>query len=313
MAWWKKSKRSEEPQRRRLNASERANQIQDEKRGQQLFRRNRTLVGSLSPLVGSASELSGDLRSPRAHVHHLTAHRRMLTSLLFVVTAGIMLFGLLVYEFTAKVEVAPTAGVAIDQKRYQQVLDDYFAFHPFERLRFLLNETDLTAFLSRTVPEVERVRANGSAGFGASQFVMTFREPVVGWQIRDTNYYVDDKGIPFQVNYYDSPAVKIVDNSGVPQTTGTAVASGRFLRFVGRAVIQAKANGLTVSQAIIPANTTHEIEIMLEGRKFPIKLSLDRPVGEQVEDMQRAVSYFDTHSITPTYIDVRVSGKAYYK
>jgi hypothetical protein len=307
------NKRNEAPRRRQLTTNQAADQ-KAERAGKALFRRNRTLVGSLSASVGSASELQGDLRSPRAHVHHLTAHRRRLTSILFAVVASAGVLVWLLYEFTAGIAVSPNmSSIIIDQDRYKNAINDYLGQHPVERLRFVLNEDQLTNYLHQTLPEVETATVTGSAGFATSQFKVTFRQPIAGWLIGSKQYYVDKYGVAFQQNYFDQPSVKIIDQSGVPQTTGTAVASGRFLRFVGRTVDLARASGLTVEQAIIPTGTTRQVEVKVTGRTYPIKLSLDRPVGEQVEDMQRAIAYFDSKQQSPQYIDVRVSGKAFYR
>ncbi len=308
-----RKKSDQQPGRRRVNAERIAEQRQDEQRGRAMFRRNRTLVGSLSPQVGSASELTGDLRSPRAHAHHLTAHRRMLGTIFIVVFGTICFLTWLLYEFTASVHVSPTGGVAISDNRYDKAINEYLMEHPLERLRVLLNEGSLTEYLARVTPEVQSVHNGGSAGFATSQFDLTFRRPVVGWLIGSNQYYVDETGVSFQTNYFDQPAVRIVDKSGVPQTAGTTVASSRFLRFVGQTITLAKAAGLTVTQATIPTNTTHQIAVNISGHDYPIKLSLDRPVGEQVEDMQHAIAYFDERNERPQYVDLRVSNKAYYK
>lgn len=310
---WRK-KKAEIPRRRQVDASRVDSQKQEERAGKALFKRNRTLVGSLSSSVNSVNELGGDLRSPRTHVHHLSAHRRKLSSMLFTVLiiAGSLVW--LLYEFTAFTHVSPSdSSIAINQQRYQRAINEYLASRPGERLRMLLNEQELTQYLSQATPEVGAVHVKGAAGIATSQIDIDFRRPVAGWLINSKQHYVDKDGMSFQTNYYERPTVRIVDQSGVPQTTGTTVASSRFLRFVGRAVELARGSGLTVEQALIPLGTTRQIELRLAQRSYPIKLSLDRPVGEQVEDMQRAVAYFDTRGIKPQYIDVRVSGKAYYK
>lgn len=310
--WIKKG--SDQPRRRQIDAAQRASQRESESAGRTLFRRNRTLVGSSSASVSSASELSGDLRSPRAHVHHLTAHRRRLSSILFgvVIITGLLLW--LIYEFTANIHVSSAnGGGAIDQVRYQQAIDSYFGIHPIERLRFALNEQQLTAHVSQQVPEVAAISSKGAAGFATGQFDIDFREPIASWLIGSQQYYVDRDGVSFRRNYFDPPHVRIIDQSGIPQAAGTAVASSRFLNFVGRTVDIAKTNGLIIEQAIIPASTTRQIELKVTGHTYPIKLSLDRPVGEQVEDMKNAIAYFDSKKVNPQYIDVRVSGKAFYQ
>lgn len=306
---WKKQK---ELPRRRLVSDD---QTRHEKRqSTTLFKRNRTLTGTSSATVTSANELSGDLRSPRVHVHHLTAHRRRLSTILTMVLIASALLTWLLYEFTATVNVAPTDSSAlIQQDRYRKVIDDYFAVHPIERLRFLTNNEQLSMYVARHAPEVQSIAVTGSSGFASSQFDLTLREPTVSWLIGNTQYYVDSTGVAFQINYFDAPTVKIIDRSGVPQTAGTTIASSRFLSFVGRAVAVAKDFGLTIEQAVLPPESTRQIELKAVGHPYAVKVSLDRPVGEQIEDMQRSIAYFDSKKLTPKYIDVRVSGRAFYQ
>ncbi len=309
---WKKQ--NDQPRRRQLSQERIAEDRHQGDAGRQLFRRNRTLTGSRSASVSSAAELDADLRSPRAHVHHLVAHRRRLGSILAFVVLSIAFLLWLLYEFTAFVHVSPAdSSIVLQQNRYDKIIDEYLAIHPIERLRLLTNNTNLEAYVKRQAPEVAALRTTGAAGFATGQFQVSLRHPVAGWLLGDQQYFVDDTGIAFQNNYFEQPAVKISDESGVPQTAGSAVASTRFLQFVGRSVAAAHEYGLTVEQATIPSGTTRQVELRVTGHGYPIKLSLDRPVVEQIEDMQRAIAYMDRKQMTPQYIDVRVSGKAYYK
>ena len=141
---------------------------------------------------------------------------------------------------------------------------------------------------------------------------MAMRQPIASWVLTGKQYFVDGEGIPFEKNYYETPVVSVIDQSGIQQTPGTAVASSRFLAFVGRVVSEAGKYSLVVEQAVIPAGTTRQLEVKVQGRGYPIKLSLDRPAGEQVEDMKNALGYFDARQ-APQYVDVRVSGRAYYR
>ena len=312
MMRWKK--KNDQPRRRQLSQERIAEERRQSNAGKQLFQRNRTLTGSRSAVVSSAAELDADLRSPRAHVHHLVAHRRRLGSVLAFVVLSIAVLVWLLYEFTAFVHVSPAdSSVVLQQGRYDKIINDYLAIHPIERLRLLTKDNELDAYMKRQAPEVAELHSTGAAGFATGQFQVTMRKPIAGWLIGNNQYFVDDTGIAFQVNYFEQPAVRISDQSGVPQTAGSAVASTRFLQFVGRAVAIARDYGMTVEQAIIPSGTTRQVELHVAGHSYPVKLSLDRPVAEQVEDMQHAIAYMDSKQLTPQYIDVRVSGKAYYK
>lgn len=283
-----------------------------------IFSRNRTLVGSMSHSVASASESSSNLRSPRAHAHHLTFRRRRLLTVLsyVIVTVGVLTWFL--YEFTAHIDIeasssATVSSITVDSTRYQRAIGDYLNSHPFERLRPLMKTKELTNFVSSITPEVKRVSTRGSSGLASTRLEIQFRKPVAGWVINGKQYYVDKDGVSFQLNYFERPSVKIVDNSGVSQTSGSTVISGRFLRFVGRTVEIARGLGVNVEQAIIPSGTTRQVDVRVLGHNYPIKLSLDRSVGEQVEDMAKAITFFTSRKLEPLYIDVRVSGRAFYQ
>lgn len=278
------------------------------------FRRNRTLTGSLSSRVSSVNEQGADLQSTRTQAHHLTRQRRKVSSVLIGVVGAALICSGLMYQMTARPIVSSTDGsIALDAKRYENAIDEYLTRHPAERLRFITNSERLQEYMTRTLPEVAMIKPEGFAGLGASNFTIVLRKPIASWLIGQTQYFVDASGVPFRTNYYDVPSVRIVDESGIQQTAGTAVASSRFLNFVGRSVAIAHDYNITVEQAIIPPNTTRQVQLRIAGHGYPIKLSLDRPVGEQVEDMQRAVAYLNSKKLKPQYVDVRVSGKAYYK
>lgn len=314
---FRKKQSSEAPRRRQQQAGdarrERASEAAEIDQNY-TFRRNRTLTGSLSSRVASATESTGDLKSSRTHAHHLTLQRRKIFGVLLVVLAIAAVIAGLLFNLTAKpVVTSSDHALALETSRYEKAISDYLMVRPIERLRFMLNEQRLSEYLRQVVPEIANVEQDGFAYPGATDFKLTMRRPIASWIIGGKQYFVDGEGISFEKNYYETPIVSVIDQSGVQQEAGTAVASSRFLAFVGRVVAEAKTAGLTVEQAIIPVGTTRQLEVKVQGRAYPIKLSLDRPPAMQVEDMEQAIAYFDLHQQTPQYVDVRVSGKAFYR
>lgn len=305
-------KQQDVPGRRRPDPSkERATNAELEQR--YAFRRNRTLTGSASPHVSSTNELNAQLKSPRVQTHELVRQRRHIGAILFFVLLGAALLFSLIAQFTAGVVVkTQDASVKLDAV-YEQTIQDYLAKRPAERLRFLLNTDALNAYLQAVAPEVAAIKTDGAAGFGKSAFIITMREPIAGWSINGQQQYVDNTGTAFKRNYFANPKVQIVDNSGVQVTAGQAIASNRFLGFVGRVVGLAKANNYVTQQVVIPAGTTRQVELRLDGVAYPIKFSVDRAAGEQVEDMVHSLKWLSAHTLTPEYLDVRVSGKAFYR
>lgn len=272
------------------------------------FRRNRTLSGVRPEPVAEGS--------PRAKVHHLTRQRRKVGSILLLVLLGIGILLLLMTQFTSKVLITTSStqiSSPIDASIYEEVINKYLAINPAGRLRFILNEQELSDYAVGLTPEVKSIAQTGAHNVVETRFAVTFREPLAGWQINNRQYYVDDHGVVFEKNYYQTPSVQIVDESGISPEEGSIVASARLLSFVGRAVGLAREGGYEVTQAVLPSGTTRQIEIRLKDRPTAVKLSIDRGVGEQIEDMVRSLRFLTSKGQTPSYIDVRVSGRAVYQ
>lgn len=308
-----KRKQSDDAPRRRAATNDNVENISIQSN---TFRRNRTITGSTSNRLNSVGGQDSDLVSPRKHVHHLTIQRRKVFGILLSVFSIIILLWILISNFTAIPSASffdMTISKKIDGSRYENVIQDYLDANPLSRLHFAMDQKTLLAYVSSKLPEVSNISQRNSIGLGVTNFTVTVREPIAGWRINNKQFYVDSSGIPFEKNYFIEPTLQIVDGSGISTKNGVAVASNRFLGFVGRVVSLAKENGYTVVQAILPPDTTRQLEVKLAEGNYRVKLSIDRSAGEQVEDMIRAVKYFAAKGQVPEYIDVRVSGKAFYK
>lgn len=272
------------------------------------FRRNQTLSRKRS---SHPDQVSG-----RSQLHSLSAHRRKVGGIFLLIAFIILVLGLLLTQFTARVSIARSTkplSQQIDAPAYEKSINEYYAIHPVERLRFLLNQEALTRFVAVQHPEIAEVQLSGVTDLVEAGFTLNFREPIAGWQINTRQYYVDPEGVVFQKNYYSQPAVQIVDESGVSPEQGTTVASSRLLGFVGRVVAMAGERGSKVTSVTLPIGTTRQLDVRLDGVGGYVRFTIDRGVAEQVEDMSRVVSYLQQRSITAEYIDVRVEGKAIYR
>jgi hypothetical protein len=271
------------------------------------FRRNQTRTG--------IKRLDAEPVSERARMHHLSRQRRHIGAILVLVVTTIIIIGGLLSQFTGRVVVAGSSQAllhTIQPANYEKAINDYYAIHPVERLRFALNETALSNYVASVLPEVSHVKLTSTDNIVQSNFTLTLRQPVAGWQINGHQYYVDDSGVVFQNNYYETPTVQIVDQSGISPAQGTVVASTRLLGFVGRVVALAGQGSYTITQAILPAGSTRELDVQLKGIQPRVKLSIDRGAGEQVEDMIRSLTYLQSKGISAQYVDVRVSGRVVY-
>lgn len=280
------------------------------------FRRSRTLTGSSSDQVRTANESRAQLRSPRVEEHELRTHRRRLGGYLLAVMVAIGSLLMLISQFIGFMHLNVQSDVPLsktpDAARYSQLINEYFAGHPLERFRFALDETTLNGWLQQKAPEVASVSFE-SSGIATANADIRFRQPVVVWQLPSGRSYVDGEGHAYAMNYFAEPSVTVKDDSGIDPTSG-AIVSDRFLQFMGRVIALSNESGVVrITGATIPRGTLREIDFNLEGRGYIVKTQLSRDPASQAMDIVNAVKYVDAKGYRPTYIDVRVAGKAAYR
>ncbi len=308
-------KKSDTPRRRQADLKNTPTRQVSPSAQNDMFRRNRTLTGSTSNQL-SNNHHDTNLQSPRTHAHNLALRRRKVGGILIIVIIGGAVLYWLLSQFTAQVNIVvsdTTLSRPLKAESYASVISKYLDLNPMARLRFGLDKQGLTSYLIRVMPEVASVSQDSGVSPGITNFTLTMRRPVAGWSLGGKQYFVDANGVAFEQNYFGNPDVQIVDNSGVSVQQGSAVASNRFLGFVGRIVSLAQGYGYKVTQAVLPLGTTRELEVTISNVTPKVRLSIDRPAGEQAEDMNNALKYLAAKGGNPTYVDVRVSGKAFYQ
>ncbi|MBQ7040628.1 hypothetical protein IJN73_00985 [Candidatus Saccharibacteria bacterium] len=103
------------------------------------------------------------------------------------------------------------------------------------------------------------------------------------------------------------PTVPIVDEAGV-------AVSRKVREFVGYLEQDLKEYGITLARAVLPRNKTREVDVYVTDFEGYFKLSVDRGAGVSAEDMDRILRFLKGQGITGVeYVDLRVSGKGYYK
>lgn len=281
---------------------------------ERIFRRNRTLTGSLASSVKSSNELNAELKSSRVQAHDLRRHRRRLSSILLLAIIFASGLFVLIYNFTATPKVyISQAAVSSLTTEYEAAIQQYYGSRPIERINFLLDHGALARYVQAKLPEVASVTSTGAMGIGVTNFDIAVRQPLVAWTINSKKQYVDASGAVFTKNYFKEPAIEVSDESGASTRDGRAIVSNRFLTFIGQSIGAFAHQGLSVEHVIIPADTTREVRVRIAGFDFPIKLSVDRGIGEQAEDVTRVLKHLQVKSQSVQYLDVRVGGRAFYR
>lgn len=269
------------------------------------FQRNRTLTGRHTDAVVST----------RIHSHSLHARRKKLMTILAgVVLAGIALT-ILLFQFTARPVVVSSGTTQVqnaDEARYDDIINKYLQANPLERFRFALNTAQLLVWLQKDAPEVAAITEVESDGLGVTKYTFALRKPIATWSIGGRQYFVDEEGETFDKNYFNTPSVQVVDNSGATVVEGEAVASNRLLSFVGRLVSLMKEAQIPVTQIEIPEGSTRRLVVHTEGGPR-VYVTVDGGVERQVTAASTAIKRLVASGEAATYIDVRANGRVFYK
>ena len=107
------------------------------------------------------------------------------------------------------------------------------------------------------------------------------------------------------------PTIEIVDED--VSATGGKITT-RMREYIGQAEADFRALGYTPTKVVLPTSAIREVDFYLDGYSGFIKLIIDRGSAVSVEDADRMLRYLAEQGITDfQYIDVRLSGRAYWR
>lgn len=286
-----------------------------EEDGGYVFRRSRTITGTTSTHIKTVAPAeTTHLKTHRLKLHELRQlRRRLLVRLMIVLILGGGCFFLLTQAlgFVRQIRFAGQPTNPPRQQYYLDTIHDYLIAHPLEQFSFSLNSTQLSTYVASKHSEVANVTLDEGS---QKRFVITFRRPLLAWKTDRGVFYIDVSGTAFTANVFAEPTLKVVDSSGIPASAIGAVASTQFIHFLGQLVAAVNQYGIgPVTEVIIPPNTIKEIDLKLANKPYTIKTNVDRDPLQTGEDIYRSVVYLGRKSMTPTYIDNRVAGKAFYR
>lgn len=107
-----------------------------------------------------------------------------------------------------------------------------------------------------------------------------------------------------------APTVEVIDEDAGSE----AELSSSMKEYIGQAEADFRELGYISTKVVRPVGSIRELDFYLEGYAGFIKLTTDRGTGVSVEDADRMIRYLTGQGITDfQYIDVRLSGQAYWK
>jgi hypothetical protein len=293
MAQINKNAKKDQPVRRRLSTSD---QVKPK-----AYSRARTM-SDVAKLRKFSSDRDKEIkREKRSHRSHMFLVSCLAISLFAVLVLTQIYFDATYVSFnddTDKVIKQP------DFDKMTVLTREYLNQHPFERVSFLMNSDGLEQYIIDKMPEIREARLQ-KANLFTNSLSVSLRHPLASYR----NQYVDAEGMVFENNFYSSPQIEMVDNSGA----GESSLSGSFLGFIGQVISGLNSSNITTRKIVIPPGALRYVEFYLDGTEYPFKAQIDRNPAHQVTDILNMKKYLESKGIVPSYVDVRVEGKGYWR
>lgn len=89
--------------------------------------------------------------------------------------------------------------------------------------------------------------------------------------------------------------------------------SSRVRTYIAELEQDLQAEGLVVKKVTLPTGASRALYVDIEEQEAYYKVDIGRDAAVTAEDIQRMTRYLAEQDLHPTYVDVRVAGKAYYK
>lgn len=105
------------------------------------------------------------------------------------------------------------------------------------------------------------------------------------------------------------PTIEVID-----ENTADSGITSRMNEYIGQAEADFHDLGYQPIKAVLPSGSIREVDFYLDGYSGYIKTVVDRGAAVSVEDADRMIRYLTSQGIMEfKYIDVRVSGKAFWQ
>jgi cell division septal protein FtsQ len=178
----------------------------------------------------------------------------------------------------------------------------------------VVSENDISRGLSDSNPgKVELVKIDKNWFRRYLHITVYKRDALVVWNIRNSAYLVDKSGIVIAENNVDRHDLPVItDESDVDISVGKRVATHQFISFVVEfySVLESRTD-LTISKLIIRESIS-EIHINTQ-QGITIRISSVDSLKTQVDNIVKVLEIARSKSDNPTYLDVRIPHKAYYR
>lgn len=188
--------------------------------------------------------------------------------------------------------------------------------HVRNRNKVTFDDKAISEALRRDYPEIDTVKVELPVFSSTPVVRLNIAAPSFFIRENSVDYIVDSNGrlVAPKSRY---PQVKnlplLIDESGYQARPGLPVIGKPGVEFIKRLISQCRKNHVDIKSMSLPA-TPEELDLRTADKPYFVKFYLSGDADIQIGQFLAARAQFVRKNIQPTaYLDVRVSGKVFYK
>ena len=246
---------------------------------------------------------------------------RNLPSLVALVVMSLSVLYCLGLSTNPKVVVStssPQSVVLRDKSEYEQGAQQILQQSILSRTKFTINSGNFEKAFQAAFPEVGDVSIALPLVSRRPIVTISTAQPQLLLTAQSKVYVLDRRGtvimLANDLNSLTRQSLPVVnDQSGLSVSVGKTVLPAEDIQFITTVLAQLKAKQVTAQTITLPT-TAHEVDIKPADQPYFVKFNVDTDAREAAGSYLAAKQKLEqTQSVPAQYIDVRVSGRAYYQ
>ncbi|HET9850787.1 MAG TPA: hypothetical protein VFP35_04180 [Candidatus Saccharimonadales bacterium] len=184
-----------------------------------------------------------------------------------------------------------------------------------DRSKITFDENSLSADFKRDYPEVNAVSVELPVFSSKPVIRLSIAGPAFFLKSGDKEYVVDSDGraVGPKSLYQRAKLAEVIDSAGLPVSLGKQVLSTANVLFITDLINQSKKSGVPIKSLVL-SDTPQELDLRTTDQPYMVKFYLSGDPKDQIGQFLAARNDFKQKNIRPDqYLDVRVSGRIFYK
>ncbi|MBX4188780.1 hypothetical protein KW792_01635, partial [Candidatus Saccharibacteria bacterium] len=242
--------------------------------------------------------------------------RRYLFGILDIILIALIFTGIL-YSMV----IAPDPKLIVNSQAYHSQAEyQAYAKQLFSQLKnrnkITYDGQEITRAMKKKFPEIKSIDTELPLLSEKPALRIVVAKPSLKVLNNGTNYVVDSQGVvvaPARLVAGAKQLPQVVDQSGYNAQPGRPLLSASAVDFIETVLSQAKLAKVPVSSLALPP-VAQEIDLKATDQAYYVKFYLGGdPLTQAGQYLAARANFAQTHQIPTQYLDVRVSGKIFYK